>query len=173
MIRISIFPLYVYLYTNATYSLFKYNLATSRIMLKLKFQLDRKSLETILISFIRPLLEYANVIWDNSTKYESEQLERIQNEAARFVTEATKLVSLHSLYIDTGWESLAARREKTKTYSILQMQNGLTQEYLSSLVPPTVGSTVRFALRNESHLQTVPAKSHKYFNSFLPSATRS
>ena len=31
MIRSSIFPLYVYLYTNATYSLFNYNLTTSRI----------------------------------------------------------------------------------------------------------------------------------------------
>ena len=32
------------------------------IMRKLTFQLDRKSLETIYISFIRPLLEYANVV---------------------------------------------------------------------------------------------------------------
>ena len=84
------------------------------IMRKLKFLLDRKSLETIYISFIRPLLEYANVVWDNCTQYESDELEKIQNEAARIVTGATKLVSLQSLYIDTGWESLAARREKHK-----------------------------------------------------------
>ena len=58
------------------------------IMRKLKFQLDRKSLETIYISFIRPLLEY--------------ELEKIQNEAACIVTGATKLVSLHSLYTETG-----------------------------------------------------------------------
>ena len=35
------------------------------IMRKLKFQLDRKSLEIIYTSFIRPLLEYSNVVWDN------------------------------------------------------------------------------------------------------------
>ena len=38
------------------------------IMRKLKFTLDRKSLQTIYISFIRPLLEYADVVWDNCTQ---------------------------------------------------------------------------------------------------------
>ena len=37
------------------------------IMCKLKFQLDRKSLQTIYFSFLRPLLEYANVVWNNCT----------------------------------------------------------------------------------------------------------
>ena len=97
-------------------------------MRKLKFKLDRKSLETIYISFIRPLLEYANVVWDNCTQYESDELEKIQNEAARIVTGATKLVSLQSLYIDTGWENLAARREKHKLTLYYKMQNGLTPE---------------------------------------------
>ena len=52
------------------------------IMRKLKFELDRKSLKTIYFSFIRPLLEYADVVWNNCTKYESNDLEKIQNEAA-------------------------------------------------------------------------------------------
>ena len=37
------------------------------IMRKLKYNLDRKSLETIYIVFIRPILEYADVLWDNCT----------------------------------------------------------------------------------------------------------
>ena len=79
-------------------------------MRKLKFQLDRKSLEMIYTSFIRPL-EYSNVVWDNCTQYESKDLEKIQNEAARIVTGATKLTSQQSLYIETGWESLASRQQ--------------------------------------------------------------
>ena len=35
------------------------------IMRKLKFILDRQSLEIIYTSFIRPVLEYADVVWDN------------------------------------------------------------------------------------------------------------
>ena len=43
--------------------------AWSRVnaMRKLKFDFDRKSLETIYITFIRPILEYADTVWDNCT----------------------------------------------------------------------------------------------------------
>ena len=50
------------------------------IMRKLKFDLDRKSLETIYISFIRPILEYADIIWDNCSQQEKQDLEKIQTE---------------------------------------------------------------------------------------------
>ena len=73
-------------------------------MRKLKFKLDRRSLQTIYFSFIRPLLEYADVVWDNCTQYEVNDLEKIQNEAARIVSGATKLVSINSLLLETGWE---------------------------------------------------------------------
>ena len=66
-------------------------------MRKLKFKLDRRSLQTIYFSFIRPLLEYADVVWDNCTQYEVNDLEKIQNEAARIVAGATRLVSINSL----------------------------------------------------------------------------
>ena len=67
-------------------------------MRTLKFSLDRKPLETIHIAFIRPLLEYADVIWDNCTQYEKNELEEIQIEAARITTGAFKLVSINNLY---------------------------------------------------------------------------
>ena len=40
----------------------------NNIMRRLKYDLDRKSLETIYKSFIRPLLEYADGIWNNCTQ---------------------------------------------------------------------------------------------------------
>lgn len=41
--------------------------ASSRlhILRRLKFLLDRKSLEKLYISFVRPVIEYADVVWDN------------------------------------------------------------------------------------------------------------
>ena len=67
------------------------------LMRKLKYDLDRKALEAIYISFIRPVLEYADVLWDNCTQQKKKQeLEKIQIEAARISTEATKLVSLQN-----------------------------------------------------------------------------
>ena len=127
------------------------------IMRKLKFQLVRKPLEIIYTSFIRPLLEYSNVVWDNCTKYESKNMEKIQNETARIVTGATKLKSLQSLYIETGWKSLASRRQKSKLVLFYKMQNEMIPEYISSLAPLTVGSKTGLRLHNESDLQTIPA----------------
>ena len=44
---------------------------------KLKFKLDRKSLEIIYIAIIQPILEYADVIWDTCSQYEKDKLEKI------------------------------------------------------------------------------------------------
>ena len=67
-------------------------------MRKLKFRLDRKSLETIYTAFIRSLTEYGDVVWENCTLYEKQELDQIQNEAARIATGATRLVSFVILY---------------------------------------------------------------------------
>ena len=68
------------------------------IMRKLKFKVDRRLLETIYTTFIRPLLEYGDNIWDNCTQAEKYELDKIQNEATRIATGATKLVSITNLY---------------------------------------------------------------------------
>ena len=62
------------------------------IIKKLKFKLDRKSLEIIYTTFIRPILVYGDVIWDNCTQYEKQELDKAQTEAARIATGTTKLV---------------------------------------------------------------------------------
>ena len=86
------------------------------VMRKLKFILDRKSLEIIYTSFIRPILEYADVVWDNCTQYEINALEKIQIQAARIVTGTTTLVSLDKLYQETGWETLEERKKSITMY---------------------------------------------------------
>ncbi len=125
------------------------------IMRKLKFRLDRKSLQSIYIAFIRPVLEYADVVWDNCTGYELEDIEKIQIEAARIVTGTTKLVSFDALYTETGWDTLANRRHKHKLIMMYKMQNDLCPTYLSSLLPATVGNTTTYNLRNTDNTQTI------------------
>ena len=75
-------------------------------MRKLKFKSDRKSLEIIYTTFIRPILEYGDIIWDNCTQYEKQALDKIQTEAARIATGTTKLVSSTALYKEICWETL-------------------------------------------------------------------
>ena len=78
---------------------------------RVKFKLKRSHLQTIYISFIRPLyMEYGDIVWDNIPNYLKESLESLQLEATRIVTYATKLMSRQLLYDETGWETLQTRR---------------------------------------------------------------
>ena len=142
------------------------------IMRKLKFKLDRKSLETIYLTFIRPLLEYGNVIWDNCTQYEKNELDKIQNEAARITTGTTKLVSLDNLYKEVGWQTLHRRRQDHKITLFYKMFNQLTPVYLSSLIPQQVNAISHHNLRNSNDIHTIRSNTSLYHNSFLPSTLR-
>ena len=84
--------------------------ARVNVMRKLKFKLDRKSLEIIYTAFIRPLLEYGDIIWDNCSQYEKQELDKMQNESARIATGATRLVSISTLCKKIGWDSVEKRR---------------------------------------------------------------
>ena len=141
-------------------------------MRKLKFEFDRKSLETIYFRFIRPILEYGDTIWDKCTQYEKAELDKIQNEAARIVTGTTKLVSIRNLYEETKMETLEERRRKHKLTLFYKMVNNLSPSYLSSLVPQPVNAVSAYNLRNSNDIQNVPARSNYYYNSFLPSTIR-
>ena len=80
------------------------------ILMSLMYKLDRKTLETVYISFIMPTLEYGDAIWDNCSKTEKDGIESVQYGAARIVTGATRSCSKSKLLEETGWDSLEHRR---------------------------------------------------------------
>ena len=86
---------------------------------------DRRSLEIAYFSFIRPVLEYADTVWDNCTHTDKLDLEKIQYEAARIVTGCSKLVSIHDLMKEVGWETLEEGRRKHKLILFYKMVDGL------------------------------------------------
>ncbi len=138
------------------------------ILRGLKFRLDRSALEKMYLSFIRPLLEYSSLVWDNCTDGDKQKLENIQVEAARIVTGATKLCSKIKLYNETGWQTLQTRRDQHKLIMLYKMKNGLVPQYLSDLLPQQVGNTTNIRLRNADNLQVPYARTSFYKNSFLP-----
>ena len=142
------------------------------IIRKLKFWLARESLNRAYISFIRPILEYADIIWDNCTQYEIDLIEKIQIEAARVVTGATRLVSIELMYRETGWEPLYKRRYKHKMYQFYKMNNDLTPAYLTTLVPPTVEYASAYNLRGSQNFRSMLTRTQLYYKSFLPSCIR-
>ena len=55
--------------------------------------MSRTALEKMYMAFVRPLLEYSDVVWDNCSLETKKQLDTIHVEAARIITGATKLCS--------------------------------------------------------------------------------
>ena len=55
-------------WTSHTENLLKSVTPMSDVLKKLKYKIDRKSLETIYFTFLRPKLEYGCHVWDNCTK---------------------------------------------------------------------------------------------------------
>ena len=143
------------------------------IMRKFKFILDRRTLEKIYLTFIRPLLEYGDAVWDCKTVYLTNKLESVQAEAARVVTGVTRLVSLLKLYAETGWEYLKDRREKHRLTYFYKMNNGLTPGYLSSLVPNTLRNIHDHNTRHATLIPPVRARTTLYAHYFLPQTVRS
>lgn len=139
-------------------------------MRKLKFSLDRKSLEIIYTSFIRPILEYADVVWGNAFQYELDLLDKIQNECARIVTGATRLVSIESLNTEVNWETLEQRRYNHRLILFYKIKHGIAPEYLSASIPDQ--SNTRYNLRNSNDITGILARTTLYFNSFFPSTIR-
>ncbi|MEW8542639.1 MAG: reverse transcriptase family protein, partial [Candidatus Thiodiazotropha sp.] len=138
----------------------------------LKFRLKRFSLEKIYISFVRPLLEYSDSVWDNLTQEEINLLESVHTEAARIVSGATKLCNIERLLSDLSWEPLYKRRRKHRLVLFYKMVNHLTPDILSDLVPPYVRESNPYSLRNADDIQTIHARTNLYFNSFLPATVR-
>ena len=133
------------------------------IMRKLKFVLDRKSLEIIYSSFIRPILEYADVVWDNCNQNDKDRLEKIQHEGARIISGTTKLISIWDLYNEVRWESLENRRTKHKLIMLYKMKNNPTPAYLSNKVPTMVDQNSQYSLRNSDDLKTIHSRTTLYY----------
>ena len=73
---------------------------------KVYFILNRITLEKMYFFFIRPTLEYGDLVWDTQTHSWINKIENIQSKAARIVTGGTKLTSIQRLYEETGWGKL-------------------------------------------------------------------
>ena len=141
------------------------------IMKSLKYKLDRLSLERIYTGFIRPILEYGDIIWDSPGDL-SDRLEVVQLNAARIVTGATARCRTEGLYSETSWEPLSSRREAHRLTLMYKIVNGSAPKYLLDLIPNLVQDRTGYLLRNRANLDVPLARLNIYANSFIPSTTK-
>lgn len=71
--------------------------------------------ETLYFMHVRSILDYACVVWDPHQEYLIERLEKLQNQAARFVTNKyDPFASISAIKATLNWEPLQFRRIKLR-----------------------------------------------------------
>ena len=103
---------------------------------RLYYHLPRKSLLTIYKSFIRPHLDYCDVIYDqphNDTL--CKMIESVQYNAALAITGTIKGSSRERLYQELGLESLRDRRWYRRLVYFFNIISHKSPDYLHALIP--------------------------------------
>ncbi len=120
----------------------------------------------------RPILEYADVVWDSQNQNLIAKLESIQLDAARIVTGGTKLTSINNLYVETRWEKLSERRRNHRLTHYHKILNNKTPEYLRDLLPDSVGSRHDHNTRQRNNISQVNTRTRLYSEYFIPATTK-
>lgn len=108
------------------------------ILKLLKFKLNRNALEKIFFAYIRPIMEYADVIWAGAPISVLSKLDHILVEAMRAVTGAPARSNISNLFQETGWTTLTVRREVHTLKMIFKISNNICPIYLNNILPPVI-----------------------------------
>lgn len=97
-------------------------------------------------SLVRPHLEYCCSVWDPHTISEIQTLERIQRQAARYVTADYRRTSSVSVMISKlKWPSLSSRRAVSRLTMVYRIMNNLVA------IPPDTFFTINSSKTRKNH----------------------
>ena len=139
------------------------------IMRSLKYLLSRRALEQIYFVFIRPIIEYGDVLYDGCGLMNGAKLNKVQYEAAKIVSSAMHGTSYDLLLQDLGWEPLKSSRERHKLCLFYDFMNGNCPLHMLALLPDNI--THNYQIRDPK-ISSILARTNKYYNSFIPSSIR-
>ena len=128
--------------------------------------LPRKSLLCIYKSYVRPHLDYADVIYDQPhNDFFCRKIESVQYNAALAITGAIKGSSRERLYQELGLESLSDRRWYHRQIYFFKIISGISPNYLHAMLPMKQFS------RNQERgnlFRNFRTNTEYYKNSFFP-----
>ena len=128
--------------------------------------LPRQSLIAIYISFIRPHLDYGDIIYDQpSNESFCNFIERVQYNAALAITGATKGTSQLKIYNELGFESLKFRRWFRRLCVFYKIKTTQIPKYLYELLP-TESHT--YNTRNIENVETYYCRTDQFKYCFFP-----
>ena len=125
-------------------------------------------------TFVRPVLEYASVVFDDCSQYLTDHLESLQRQAMLTATRAYKRTPTSSLLKECGLLSLKVRRILAKLTLFFKMSVGKAPDYLMSLVPRATGDQIDHVhnLRNSQDIRLSMIKKNYFLKSFIPSTIK-
>ena len=133
---------------------------------RLRHNLSRKHLVTIYKSYIRPHLDYGDIIYDKPhIENFVNKMESVQYNAALAITGAIRGTSRERIYRELGFESLAERRWFRRMISFWKIVKGFSPIYLTNYLPSIQHS--RNTTR-QNRFTAFPSKTDYFANSFFP-----
>ena len=133
-----------------------------------KFKLRRNILERMYLVFVRPILEYADIVWAGAHTSDLMKLDQLQVEALRIVTGCTARSNIANLYKESNWEGLEKRRENHILKMIYRIVNNQAPSYLKNILPNKVGDVVPYPVRNSENIVTIKCRLNCFKRSFFP-----
>ena len=138
-------------------------------MKKLSLNLSRNSLLTICKAFDRPILDYADIIYDKPlTESFKDKLEMVQYNAALVITGVFKGTSRDRIYRELGLESLAERIWSHKMFFYHKIINGFLPVYLQPYISYCGEGVYRTRSVNQKNLTQFPTRMKIFESSFFP-----
>ena len=139
------------------------------VIKKLRYSLPRKSLVTIYKAFLRPLIDYGDIIYDQPQNESfCEKLESVQYKAALAITGAIQGTSREKIYQELGLESLKNRRWYKRLCCMFKIMNEEAPKYLTNMIPKGQQTIVT---RN-SNIPTFYCRTDCFKHSFFPSTLK-
>ena len=136
------------------------------VIKKLRHSLPRKSLLTIYKAFLRPLVDYGDIIYDQPQNESfCEKIESVQYRAALAITGDIQGTSRDKLFHDLGLESLKSRRWYKRLSCMYKIMKREAPNYLINLIP-RCEQTIR--TRN-NHIPNYHCRTDCFKYSFFPS----
>ena len=134
----------------------------------IKHNVSIQTLLSLYVTFVRPILEYGDVIFDNCDLNDCNKIESIQNEAVRIVTGAKKGSSITYLLNELNLDPLHKRRTNHKLIKIHQIIHTDCKLYLKEMLPRALQSNTRGSASKQFAIPK--CRSELYRKSFIPSS---
>ena len=126
----------------------------------------RNVLDQMYKLYVRPHLDYGDVIYHEQSMSHSRKLESTQYKAALAVSGAWKGTSMDRLLEELGWETLSNRRWYRRLCLFYKIVNNQTPQYLRDYIPDE--NEIQYNLRRPTLFRAGISHTLRFSKSFFP-----